>query len=266
MTYSVEKIRGPQECEQLIRDVNGLVEREYTAANTIARQSYVYEYLDIAESFAFAVHCPRSIETRHLPGLTISELPDTVAALSLEVCERLAIKRGRVLFNVGRYPADCEIIPPHYDGELFDFTVAPGVGQQVRSAIRPRNVAILTLRNNSIDCETQLNEDSGGLVQPPNRTGDLLRFDNTRYQHGVPTSGPNPEQGEIETEPRWLRYTLGWRALEDDCFYWVDGEPLQPIGFEETIRLHELFLKEQWPEQIEADLQRGSFPFPTAFA
>ena len=128
MTQSLEKIRTPEQCEGLISAVNGLIDREYTAANAAARRSYVYEYIELAESFAFALHCPGSAETRHLPGFELSELPDALAQLSLEVCDRLGVERGRVLFNVGRYPMNCEIIPAHFDGELFDFTVVPDVG------------------------------------------------------------------------------------------------------------------------------------------
>lgn len=250
----------------MIQATNSLIQREYTAANAIARRSYVYEYLDLAESFAFSLHCPGSDETRHLPGFEISELPEALAAVSLEVCERLHLERGRVLFNVGRYPENGEEIPPHYDGELFDFTVIPEVGQEVRSAIRPRNVAILTLRNDSVACETRLHDGPGKFIQPANRAGDLLCFDNTTYQHSVPTVGPAPKTLEASEQPRWLRYTLGWRALEDKCFYWEDGQPLRPIGFAEAIRLHEHFLKDEWPSQTDADLARASFPYPTALS
>lgn len=265
MSYSVEKIRDPAQCEELIAAVNALIDAQYTAANAIAHRSYVFEYAIAAEAFAFALHCPGSDETRHLPGFEADELPPKLAELSLEICERLEIRKGRVMLNVSRYPENCEPIMPHYDGELFDFTVIPDVGNEVRSGLRPHRVALLTLRNDSLACETRLHDAANDIIQPPARTGDLLCFDNTLYQHSVPNSGFPAEPPPPNAPRRWLRYTIGWRALEYDCFDWHDGKPLVPIRFDQAIERHEHFLKDQWPSLIDADLERATFPFSTEY-
>jgi hypothetical protein len=267
VSYSLERIRESSQCEDLIRDANELIRHAYTAANTIARRSYVYQYDVESETFAFALHCPGSDRTAHLPGFRLAELPESLASLSQEVCERMDIRQGRVLYNIGRYPVDYDPLTPHYDGELFDYDVAPGVGNTVRSAIRPRQVAILTLRNEAISAETRLHDDAGNVLQPRAQAGDLLRFDNTLYQHSVPRPSPSPapatSQTRLADDRRWIRYTMGWRAFEHDCFYWEDEKPLCPIGFDEAIALHEAFLKDLWPQQIETDLARATFPFET---
>jgi hypothetical protein len=246
----------------LIRETNAFIRFAYTRENTIARRSYVYEFNPI-ETFAFALQCPGGIATRHLPGFTADEVPPSLMALSVEVADRLGLKQGRVLFNVGRYFERCGPIMPHYDGELFDYEIEPGVRNHVRSGIRPREVAILTLRDETRTGGTRLHDASGEVISPPVQVGDLLCFDNLLYQHGV----PDPERatgtrGDESMPARWIRYTLGWRALDENCFDWRDGEPLRPIGYDEAIGLHERFLREQWPVQMATDVARGTFPYP----
>ncbi len=178
------------------------------------------------------------------------------------MCLRLGLTRGRTLFNVGRYPEGCAEVPAHYDGELFDFDVVTGVGNVVRSALRPARVAVLTLRNDTRDCHTSLHEDDGRRVDAPEaRAGDLLCFDNTRYKHGVPEPGRRPAATRADAQPRWIRYTVGWRALEENCFDWADGRPLERLDLAQAIERHERFLEDGWPKRVEDDVARGTFPY-----
>lgn len=299
MAWSLERLRSPEECERLIGEINAFIADAYDRANAIARRSYVYEFTSM-ETFAFALHCPGSPETRHLPGFADEELPHPIASLTREVTDRLALKRGRVLFNVGRYFEGCGPIVPHYDGELFEHTVVPRVSHVVRSGIRPWQVAILTLRDDTTTGGTRLHDSAGNVIEPPMQVGDLLVFDNTLYRHSVPDplgppasrTGARPATGPADdgdagargggsgasagdgsgrdpdgrqTKPRWIRYTVGWRALDEACFDWRDGEPLRPLALREAIALHERFLVERWPGQIAADLARATFPFPESY-
>ena len=267
MSWMLERLRDAASCERLIREANAFIARAYTRENTLARRSYVYEY-SAMETFAFTLHCPGGAESSHLPGFAVNEVPAALMALSQEVCDRLSLKRGRVLFNVGRYFEHCGPIMPHHDGEYFDYDIEPGVSHCVRSGIRPREVAILTLRNETRMGGTRLHDGSGGIVSPPMQVGDLLRFDNLIYQHSV----PDPEReadatrDEAPSRPRWIRYTMGWRALDENCFDWRDGEPLRPIELEAAVELHERFLREAWPRQREIDAARGTFPFPDVYS
>ena len=266
MSWTLERLRDPASCERLIRETNAFIQFAYTRENTLARRTYVSEFTEV-ETFAFALQCPGGTATRHLPGFTANEVPPSLMALSLEVADRLSLKQGRVLFNVGRYFEHCGPIVPHYDGELFDYEIEAGVRNHVHSGIRPREVAILTLRDETWTGGTRLHDASGGIVSPPVQVGDLLRFDNVLYQHGV----PDPERatgarGDESMPARFIRYTLGWRALDENCFDWRGDEPLRPIEIEEAIGLHERFLREQWPHQSATDVARGTFPFPEARA
>lgn len=263
MSWSLERLRDPASCERLIRETNAFIARAYTPANTIARRSYVFEFTPI-ESFAFALHCPGGPETRHLPGFGDDEVPPTLMALSREVADRLSLKRGRVLWNVGRYVEGCGPIQPHFDGELFEYSVDPGISHHVASGVRPREVALLTLRDETDRGGTRLHDAEDREIAPPIAVGDLLRFDNVLHRHSVPDPvRPNSRGSRPAGEPsRWIRYTMGWRSLDDDCLDWRDDRPLQPIAMEDAIALHERFLRETWPGQIDADLARGTFPYP----
>jgi hypothetical protein len=266
LTYSVDQLLDPERCEELLRATNELIDTAYTRENAVARRSYVFEYMEVAQAFAFSVHCPGSPATDHLPGFRLEELPPALASVFPEICKRLGVQNGRVMFNVGRYPERCGAMNPHYDGELFDYEVVPDEGNVVRNAIRPHRVALLTLRNDSIAGGTRLHDPSDRIVTTNTRAGDLLVFDNLFYRHSVPDPVYADDAERGPGPPRWIRYTVGWRALEDDCFHWQVDRPLRALSLEEAIALHERFLATKWPEQIEGDLARASFPYPTAWA
>lgn len=264
MPHSIIRFVEAARCEDLIRSMESFIAAAYTEANAIARRAHIYEYGMDMEAFAFPIHCPGSPETDHLPGFQLAELPDDLAQLSRDAARALRVEKGRLLFNVGRYPEQSIELPAHYDGELFDFTIDPNVGNHVRSGIRPSEVALLTLRNETERCGTTLHDEEGKVISTVARAGELLLFDNVRYQHGVAETGSNvvhPQQ-RAEERPRWARYTVGWRALEEG-FFWCDGQPLRPLRFAEAVELHDQYLAGEWAEQLAEDLARATFPFPT---
>ena len=264
MSHSIIRFVEAARCEGLIRSVESFIARAYTEANAIARRSHIYEYGMDMEAFAFPIHCPGSPETDHLPGFRLAELPDDLAGLCRDAARALRLDRGRVLFNVGRYPEHSIEVPAHYDGELFDFSVDPNVGNHVRSGIRPSEVALLTLRNETERCGTTLHDEEGKVVSTVARAGELLVFDNIHHQHGVAPTGANVvyRRAGPDDRPRWARYTIGWRSLEEG-FFWCDGQPLRPLPFGEAVELHDDFLAGEWAAQLAEDLARATFPFPT---
>ena len=264
MSHSIMRFVEAERCEELIRSVESFIAAAYTEANAIARRAHIYEYGMDMEAFAFPIHCPGSPETDHLPGFRPAELPEDLAQLCRDAARALRLEKGRMLFNVGRYPEQSIAVPAHYDGELFDFTVEPNVGNHVRSGIRPSEVALLTLRNETERCGTTLHDEEGKVISTVARAGELLVFDNVHYQHGVAETGANVVRppGGSEGTPRWARYTIGWRALEEG-FFWCDERPLRPLRFAEAVELHDDYLAGEWATQLAEDLARARFPFPT---
>ena len=255
MDASLERICGPERCEALIAAADAMIAAEYTRENAIRRRSYVFEFGSPFENYGFALHHPGSPETADLPGFHLDEIPAPLAEITREVCGRMRFARGRVFFNVSRYPAVSAPVPPHYDGELFDFTVVPGEPMVVRRGIRPSEVAILTLRNRSACPGTALTALSGETIQFEADAGDLLHFDNIRYQHSVPLlDEPAPA-----SEHRWARYIIGWRPYEDGCCFWSSEAPLRPLSVAQAAALHRSFLANDWPKQVDADLARATF-------
>ncbi len=255
METRFERICGPERCEVLIAAADAFIAAEYTRENAVRRRSYVFEFGSPFESYGFALHHPGAPETEDLPGFRLDEIPAPLAEITRLVCRRMRFSRGRVFFNVSRYPAISEPLPPHHDGELFDFTVVPGRPMIVRRGIRPSEVAILTLRNQSGSRGTALVADSGETTQFDARAGDLLHFDNLLYRHGVPDLD-RPAPGSTE---RWARYIIGWRPYEDGCHYWTSDAPLAPLTVAQAAHLHRDFLARDWPKQVQLDLARGAF-------
>ena len=247
--------------------MNAFISEAYTETNAASRLAHVYEHELDMEGFAFPLHAPGSPKTAHLPGFQLHDLPDGLAEICRKAITALRLEQGRVLLNVSRYPEHSDPLPPHFDGELFDYTIESGVGNTVRSGIRPSEVALLTLRNDTNSEGTTLHDtrsEDAKVIGTRAQAGELLLFDNIDWQHGVSPSGSNQRFDADTGPPRWIRYTIGWRALEQG-FYWADGEPLQPIRFEDAIALHDQYLANDWPQHAIADLARGTFPFPTRY-
>ncbi len=262
MSHSIVRLVPADECEAILRDMNEFIDREYTRENALSRRAHVYEYGTDLEAFAFPIHCPGSPATDHLPGYRPEALPKRLSDVTRRACEALRLERGRVLLNVGRYAEHSSHLTPHYDGELFDFTVEPNVRNHVRSGIRPSEVALLTLRNETERCGTTLHDAEGKVIETRARAGELLVFDNTLYQHGVSAPGANVVVDRRRAARRWVRFTIGWRALEEG-YRWNDDEPLVPIAFEDAVAMHDAFLANDWQARAQVDVARGTFPFPT---
>jgi hypothetical protein len=264
MPHSIARFLEPGRCESVLASINDFIDAHYTAADIRARRAYVFEYGLDMEAFAFPIHAPGSPETDHLPGFRLEEIPADVAHLTEKAIAALGLERGRVLWNVGRYAAHADSLPAHHDGELFEFDADPVGGTVVHIGIRPREVALLTLRNETAGCQTTLHDEEGKILEMHSAIGDLMCFDNVAYQHGVPATGPNRCVPEAEAAGRWVRFTTGWRSMHEG-FDWRDGQPLRPIGFEESVRLHDDFLAKKWPALAEADVARATLPFPRRY-
>jgi len=272
MSHSIESFLDPDVCENMISTVNRFIDAAYTRENAAARKAYIYEYAVAMEVFAFALHCPGSPETDSLPGFDLAALPVPLAELTERVCTHMGIHAGRVLLNISRYPEGCGEVIPHHDGELFDFDVIPGESTIVHSGLRPPEVALLTLRNDTVGIGTTLHDEDDKVTETCALTGELLRFDNLDYRHGVPATGSrsvddagnavgSASDANDSGGPRWIRYAVGWRALEQDCLFWENDGPTRRVSLAEAAAAQRRFLAEQWPQQRDDIVTRGTFPF-----
>lgn len=264
MAHSIERVLEADRCEAIVSAIADFVDRHYDEANIRARRAHVYEYGLDMEAFAFPVHFPGSPETDVLPGFDLDEIPELVRPLTMAAVDRLGLKRGRVLWNVARYAPHCAPLPAHFDGELFEFDPDPVEGTMVWSGIRPREVALLTLRNESATCGTSLHAADGSVTETHAVAGEMLLFDNIDTMHGVPASGANVVAPADEAPSRWIRVTTGWRSM-DEGYDWDDRRPLRPIDFDESVAKHHTFFETKWPALAEADVARATLPFPKRF-
>jgi len=264
MAHRLVRILDDADSQVLMDAVDAFIEAEFTRENVIARRAYVFRFgTSEIDSNAFAIHHPGSAETADLPGFEMAELPEPLREATRRACAEIGLERGRVYFNIGRYIAHAGELPPHFDGELFDYSIPPdGGGMMVRSGIRPSEVAVLTLRNATHAGGTILVDESGETSVVTARPGELLCFDNLTTQHAVPDMDAQRDEPKAAVSSRsdgpWIRYIVGWRAFEDRCFEWSDGRPLVPLSVSEAAGLHRRFLSERWPAQIEGELARAA--------
>ncbi len=264
MTHSIERILEADRCEAVISAIGDFVDRHYNEENIRTRRAHVYEYGLDMEAFAFPVHAPGSPETDALPGFRLDELPEPIRPLTAIAVDRLGLKRGRVLWNVARYAQHCAPLPAHFDGELFEFDPDPVEGTTVWSGIRPHEVALLTLRNDTASRGTTLHAADGSVTETHAAAGEMLLFDNVDTMHGVPGTGANVAVPVDEARSRWVRVTTGWRSM-DEGFDWDDRRPLRPIDFDESVRKHHTFFANTWPALAHSDVMRATLPFPKRY-
>ena len=115
-----------------------------------------------------------------------------------------------------------KFVEDHYDGNLLDFEHgSDGYGDKsliINKALLPRLVAVVVLRNEN-DYGTYVRpHDSLERIDIPNKSYDLIIFDNIKMRHGVP---------ELE-KPRMM---IGFRNF-DYCPYLFYKEVADERGWE----------------------------------
>lgn len=129
----------------------------------------------------------------------------------------------------------------HFDGEFFDFSLGDDGALTVHQGVRPEVTALVTLKNDATGGGTRLFPlDGGASFVLAGKTGDLVTFDNVKYEHGV-----DELVGTAKAD--WLRYVIGWRPFEDRCWYHDGEKPLRRLAVAEAASLHRKFLKDVWP-------------------
>ena len=241
---------GKEIQSKLIEDTKRLIRRFYNVLNLQNHAAYFSDISNNRSSYAFIL-CPENKSS--LPAIDLADVASVsrpISLLTLELYEILNLpKTSRVLFNIQMYKGDSKPVAKHFDGEFLEFSV-DGENLNIKRAIRPKQVAVLTLLNNTLEGGTRIHFDTSQDVSESavikGKAGDLLVFDNIRCHHSVDKLESNGE-----TRPDGLvRLTIGWRSIESNCELYDNGEFIAADA--QTIRqVHADWLKNEWPKMFE---------------
>lgn len=241
---------GEENQSKLIEDTKRLVRRFYNVLNLQNHTAYFSDISDNRSSYAFIL-CPEN--QSNLPAISLEEVASvsrSISVLTLKLYEILNLpKTSRVLFNIQMYKGDSKPVAKHFDGEFLEFSV-DGEDLNIKRAIRPQQVAVLTLLNNTLEGGTRVHFDTSEGVSESavikGKAGDLLVFDNIRCHHSVDKLESN---GEIRPDGL-VRMIIGWRSIENNCELYDNGNITSADA--QTIRqVHAEWLKNEWPKMFE---------------
>ena len=270
---------SPWHCERLVKEALAFKGVFYNKKNLASHQTYLADDLPNRTSHAYAI---TNFYEGPLPALALGKLKsdDTLTDMFYhidQVSQSVAFNfryggeglgdtnenslnldlSARVLFNVQEYFGNAERVPQHMDGELLDFSTNQVGDLDVRCSVRPNQVAVLTLVNDSDGGGTRLHFPDGTDSLVEAKAGDLLIFNNIECYHSV-----DPLKGEVKRPDGLLRMIIGWRSLDDATHYYTKGEPMSPLTREEAVGLTEKWYKEQWPllwEKMSSKAQKAAF-------
>lgn len=231
--------------ERIIKDTKRFIGRFYNVLNLQNHAAYFADVSDNRTSYAF-IFCPENQSDLPAIGLDhVAEVSRPLSVLTLELYKMLGLPNtSRVLFNIQMYKGDSKPVAKHFDGEFLEFNVE-GENLNIKRAIRPQQVAVLTLLNNTVDGGTRVHFDDESTVIK-GKAGDLLIFDNIKCHHSVDKLEGN---GTVR-EDGLVRMTIGWRSIEDNCALYDNGN-LQTADAETIRQVHREWLKTEWPKMFE---------------
>lgn len=160
-------------------------------------------------------------------------------------------EESRCMLNCQQYFDKSFEVGDHYDGEFFDFEHGDdSYGEQtliINEGLLPRFVMVLVLRNENEKGTYVRPHDSKDRIDIPNKSYDLIMFDNISMRHGVPMlEKPRMMIGfrnfdyypyHFERNPEAGR---DWIELYDE----VNPGWIRSIDQEESIELQKDFLNE----------------------
>ena len=239
--------------DHLIRESNSMITRFYNKHNIEKHIAYPSDKTETRDSYAFAINVG---ENYGLPAIEIDQLPKELLQVTQIALKKLNISKGRVLFNIQRYWNNSNAVPKHIDGEIFEYHRYQNGDLLIKKMIRPKQVAILTLKNDFIEGGTRLfhgSDIAGTLINYG--MGDLLIFDNESQEHAVDAMSLEDTVEFNESLP--LRYVIAWRSLEQHTVL-LEEEKNTPLTFERAVEMQKIFLKQVWPNRLQKE-KKGLF-------
>lgn len=249
MFQLIEGFITPSTCERLIAETFAFKKQFYTEENLAAHRTYISDTTPHRTSHAYAVSFGY-VEgfTGPLPTINLESMHTDLTEVTHQV---LGMELGlaydnRALFNVQEYYGGSEAVPKHNDGELLEFTTENG-GLQIKKSIRPEQVAVLTLVNDTDGGGTRVHFPDGREEVVRAQAGDLLVFRNDQALHSV-----DALTGTVKRPDGILRMTVGWRSLGDKTVYSTEAGTNLPLTQKEAEDITEAWYLETWPKQWDA--------------
>jgi hypothetical protein len=239
--------------EPLIEETFAFRKKYYTEENLAAHKAYLSDEKPHRNSFAFAMGSDPVFPLINIDDVEFPRLEEA----EYRVMKQLGLSPlAHTLFNIQEYYSEAEPVPKHCDGELLDFSVNEDGTLNIRRSIRPQKVAVLTLVNDSVGGGTRLYSGEGETLVTAG-PGDLLIFDNIDNFHGV-----DRLTGTVKRSDGILRMIIGWRSLNEQCFYMENPSHLYPISTITAEELRKQWLTWEWPQQwanIQSNRQKAAF-------
>jgi hypothetical protein len=255
--YAKYKLLEPEDCEQVVKEVLSFKQIFYNDENLKSHIAYLADQKPGRYSHAYAFNGPDALPD--LPGLPIDEIfkfPE-LCHLMAQVSELMDYStHARFLFNVQEYYSDNAMVPKHFDGELLDFDVNPDDTLNIKRAIRPMLVGVLTLINDIGEVGTRVHSPDNLDAVIPCQPGELLIFDNKNCFHSV-----DAFHAKAKRKDGIARMTIGWRGLNENCFLYNKGNS-KIITRDEADKLTLQWYNKVWPEKwaaIEKNLGKAPF-------
>lgn len=212
-----------------------------TAANILKRYTYPSDKSDarISNAHMVSIHSSKrntlpSFYPRNRSVLKFMDFYECV----LESVVGVPFEDGlRHLINFQKYDKGSKPVPEHFDGEYLEYS-GTGYDFQVREALIPRYVAVTVLYNDTSKLDGIVLTDGFSDIKPRVRPGDVLIFDNVRFNHYVP---------ELDGS----RAIVGLRSFDYYPFHFKQNSDFLALNLEETKDLLEDFVKNRWPSMLD---------------
>jgi len=244
------KLYNEPQLKELLKETEILIEKYYVDENLKSHVAYFSDQRATRDSYAFLVQHSSKNSDLTLPQIMYNKLPSVIQIAQKRFEDLAKLTRGRLLFNIQRYRDNSTYLPTHFDGEYFDFKKNDDDTLLINKAIRPNTTAVLTLLNNATKGGTKIinpaNESDFQIVV--GAAGDMVAFRNDKLLHGAE---PFYKRTDVQTQDKYIRYTIGWRSIEENAKWYSFGQ-MRELPYEEALKLHHEYMKLTWPSVYES--------------
>ena len=262
----VENFISPFVSEEIEKYIHSFNNKHYTEENLLNRICFKREEGKNRQGDAYMVSKYEStlgsIELDNEDVLNVFDLYNSVLE---KYVGKYMNADTRAMLNSQIYYEKSYPVVDHYDGCILDFEHTDSLyGEKaliVNKALLPRLVAVLVLRNENENGTYIRKHDSKERIDIPNKSYDLIIFDNIIMRHGVPElEKPRMMIGfrNFDYHPylfnRDVEDKENWEYLHDE----VNPGYIKPINEEESLIIQKDFIKLWKTELAETQLKKDA--------